>query len=426
MVSFSLFATWFGAETCIGSSAAVYTNGLSGSRADPFGFSICLLLMGLLLAARLRRGNYVTLADYFRERYGPLVENLAIWVMIPSSLIWGAAQIRAFGQIVASTTNLPVGPAITVAAAFVLVYTLMAGLLGDIYTDLIQGFFIAVGLGVLLYVSLQHLSGLSEFLAGINPSRLSFIGPSESIWQRIDRWTIPILGSLVTQEAISRLLAARSVSIARKASFVACGIYLALASIPVFLGLFGPFFLPGIDDPEQYLIRLAGAFLPKVLFILFSGALISAIISTIDSILLAVSALISHNLLVPVLKLKSDRARVLSARIVVLVSGVAAYLIALYSKGIYNLVLTASSFGTAGILVITLAGLFTKWGGPPAAIASMVAGFVLTPLNMYVFDLQAPFLTSILGAGLAFCGGAAVVWTKEGLRLKLPFLTKSQ
>lgn len=49
LVSFSRFATWFGAETCIGSSAAVYERGLSGSRADPFGYSACLLLLGLLL-----------------------------------------------------------------------------------------------------------------------------------------------------------------------------------------------------------------------------------------------------------------------------------------------------------------------------------------------------------------------------------------
>lgn len=53
MVSMSLFATWFGAETCIGSSAAVYNEGISGSRADPFGYTLCLVFMGLLLAARL-------------------------------------------------------------------------------------------------------------------------------------------------------------------------------------------------------------------------------------------------------------------------------------------------------------------------------------------------------------------------------------
>jgi SSS family solute:Na+ symporter len=406
LVTFSLFATWFGAETCMGSSAAVYRQGISGSRADPFGFSLCLLLMGLLLAGKLRRGNYVTLADYYRERYGGVVENLAVWIMVPSSLIWGAAQIRAFGQIIASTTPLPVGPAIAAAALFVLIYTLMGGLLGDIYTDFIQGIFVIIGLAVLLVVVLQDVGGWKELLSGMAPARLSLIGPGESVMARIDRWMVPVLGSLVTQELISRILAAKSVSVARKASFIACGIYLVLGSIPVFLGLFGPFIFPGLADSEQFLIRMADRFLPNVLFVVFSGALISAIISTVDSILLAISALVSHNLIVPLFGVQSERKRVLIARAVVLVSGVSAYVIAVYGRGIYELVLTASSFGTAGILVITLLGLYSRIGKTAAAVSALVAGLVLTPLATYVLRLDAPFLTSIGGSLAAFTAGA--------------------
>src|SRR6187549_2732113 len=61
LLAVSMFATWFGAETCLGSSGAVYTSGLSGARADPLGYSLCLLLMGLLLAARLWKGGFITL-----------------------------------------------------------------------------------------------------------------------------------------------------------------------------------------------------------------------------------------------------------------------------------------------------------------------------------------------------------------------------
>ncbi len=221
MVAFSLFATWFGAETCMGSSAAVYRQGLSGSWSDPFGFSACLFLMGLILAGRLRSGNYVTLADYYRERYGPLVDKIAFWILVPSSLIWGAAQIRSFGQVIASTTPLPVAStAITVAAAFVLIYTFFGGLLGDIYTDLIQGFFTLLGLVLLLGGMIQSFSGLKEVLGSMESVRLSFLAPEETLLQRMDRWMVPVLGSLVALEAISRILAARSVSAARRASLL--------------------------------------------------------------------------------------------------------------------------------------------------------------------------------------------------------------
>jgi Na+/proline symporter len=239
----------------------------------------------------------------------------------------------------------------------------------------------------------------------MEPARLSLIGPGEGLLARIDRWLVPVLGSLVTQEVIARVLSARSPSAARRASFLACGIYLVLGAVPVFLGLLGPFIFPGVADSEQFLILLAGQYLPKALFIVFSGALISAIISTVDSILLAISALISHNIIVPILGVKSERARVLSARAIVLAAGVLAYVIAIYGRGIYELVLTASSFGTAGVLVVTMLGMYSRWGGQAASVSALSAGLILTPVATFVLRLDAPFMASIAGSLAAFAVG---------------------
>ena len=105
---FSIFATWFGAETCVGSAGAVYAEGLSGGSADPFGYALCLLLMGVVFAAPLWRRKLTTLADLFRERYSPGVERLAVLMMAPTSIMWAAAQIRAFGQVVAASSEIGV------------------------------------------------------------------------------------------------------------------------------------------------------------------------------------------------------------------------------------------------------------------------------------------------------------------------------
>ncbi len=410
MVSFSLFATWFGAETCMGSSAAVYEKGLYGSRADPFGFSICLLLMGLLLAAKLRSKNYITLADLFRDRYGHSVERFAIWIMVPSSLFWAAAQLRAFGQIISFSSSLPVTIAISLSVIFVVVYTYLGGLLGDIYTDLIQGVIIVIGLITIIILFLKATPDLGQILSGISSTRWSFIGPQETLLERLDRWMVPILGSLTAQEALSRLMAAKSVRIARNASFVACAIYLVMGSIPVFLGLVGPSSLPNLPDSEQFLITFAHGILPKAIFVVFAGALISTILSTIDSILIAISALISHNLVVPRLGLKKGKNQVLSARLVVVLAGLAAYFLAITSEGILSLVITASSFGTAGILVITLMGFYSRIGGPKSANMALLGGLLAWPLSEYVFHLQAPYLVSIAAALVLF------LWAAGGAR----------
>lgn len=62
---FTLFATWFGAETCVGAAGAIYQDGLSGSVSDPFAYGLCLLLMGVCFAVPLWKKNLTTLADFF-------------------------------------------------------------------------------------------------------------------------------------------------------------------------------------------------------------------------------------------------------------------------------------------------------------------------------------------------------------------------
>jgi Na+/proline symporter len=402
MAAFSLFATWFGAETCIGSSGQVYEAGLSGSRADPFGYGVCLFLMGLVVAGRIRKGNYVTLADYFKDRFGPGVELFAALALVPSSLFWGGAQLRAFGQVISATTALHVNLTIVLAAAFVILYTYLGGLLGDIYTDLIQGVVLVAGLVLITVFVLAMPASAGSLAAALTPERLSFLSPGEGLMQRLDRWMVPILGSLVAQEALSRILAARSTSTARRASFLACGVYLLVGSLPVALGLAGPVLMPGLADKEQFLVLLSERYLPKAAFVLFAGALVSAILSTIDSILLAVSALISHNFVYPVFKVRREKDKVLIARGVVGAAGAVSCCIALFGGGIYDLVISASSFGTAGVLVLTLGGFYLKKGGKMTALATLTAGLVVLPLADSVFHVGAPFLFTVGVSALVF------------------------
>jgi Na+/proline symporter len=408
LVTVSMFATWFGAETCIGSAGAVYSQGLSGGRADPLGYSLCLLLSGLLLAKPLWGRSFFTLGDLYRQRYSPRVERVSVWLLVPSSVLWGAAQIRAFGQVVAFSTSLPVDLAITLSAAFVVAYTYSGGLLADVITDLVQGGILALGLVALLVVSLMELGGPSGFVAAIDPVRLSLIRPDESWLMQIDRWAVPALGSIVAQELVSRGLSAKSAKVAQQSSFYACGLYLLVGAIPVLLGLAGPSLVPDLAEPEQFLPALANKTLSPVLFALLSAALMSAILSTVDSVFLAIGALMSHNLILPLTGWTSERARLRSARASVIAGAIVAYVLALHADGIYSLIESSATFGAAGILVTTLAGVYTKLGGPAAALAALLTGLVMTPLAEYVFELDAPFLCSTLASALVYFGVALV------------------
>ncbi len=105
LCTFSIFATWFGAETCVAAAAATYEGGLSAASGDPFGYALCLLILGAVFARALWNRKLSTFADLYRQRYGPNGERLFAILLIPSSLLWAAAQIRAMGQVLAANSE---------------------------------------------------------------------------------------------------------------------------------------------------------------------------------------------------------------------------------------------------------------------------------------------------------------------------------
>ncbi|MCC7405961.1 MAG: hypothetical protein IT288_16330 [Bdellovibrionales bacterium] len=409
LISISLFATWFGAETCIGSSAAVFADGIAGSRADPFGYTLCLVLSGVLIAPRLWNRKYSTLADFYRERFGNGTQTLAAWLISFSSLIWAAAQLRAFSQVVAATTELPSDLTLLLGLIFVLAYTGMAGLMGDVVTDVIQAIMMTLGLLVLFAYTVPHVDSVVAALWTQQPAeRLSFLSAGESWWARADRWAIPILGSLVAQEVASRIFASHTRSIAVKSCLVGAGLYLTLGSIPVVLGLMGPSLITMEGNNEQFLIHLAQRYMPWFLVPLLAGAIISALLSTIDSILISVGGLVAHNVLIPKFQVQDEKTKLNINRAVVMAAGLIAYVMAVYSQGILELLELASSFGSAGILIITLLGLWTPLGNNRVATFTLLAGLVATPVAEYWLEFQSPFLFSIAVSLVVFLTTSAI------------------
>jgi solute:Na+ symporter, SSS family len=117
--------------------------------ADPFGYAACIILTGLIFAVPLWRLKLTTIADLFRLRFDASVERTAVLLMVPTSLFWAAAQIRAFGQVLSSASELEIEIAVGIAAAVVILYTMAGGLLAAAWTDVVQGIVLIIGLCVL-------------------------------------------------------------------------------------------------------------------------------------------------------------------------------------------------------------------------------------------------------------------------------------
>jgi Na+/proline symporter len=413
LVTFSVFATYFGAEAIVATGGSVYDKGLAGALVDPIAYASAILVTGVVFAGLLWKRGLTTFADLFRQRYSAGVERLVVVMLLPGSIIWAAAQIRAFGQVLSANSSMSLFWTITIAAVLVGAYSVVGGLLADAVTDTIQGLAVMLGLVVLGWAVAEHMGGISAGLAKVQPEKLDLIEPQDGVLAVLERLSVPICGTIVAVELISRFLGARSASVAAWGTSVGGALYLVMGMIPIFLGLMGPIVMPGIEDPEQTVAKLAEEFLPGGLHIVFVGAVISAILSTVHAALHAPAAQISHNIVLRVLPDVTERQKLWSVRLTVMGLTVFAYVIAVLSHSIRELVETASAFGGAGLFVVALFALFTRFGGAASAYAGTIAGLVVWAALKYLTDSSYPYLSALLASTVAYVGVA--LWQRQRL-----------
>ena len=405
LVGGSVFATWFGAETVLGGAGSAYERGVSITSTEPFAYGLCIILSGLIFAAPLWRRQLTTLADLFRLRYSVRVERVAALVLIPSSLLWAAAQIRAFGQVlVVSGSGLELEVGLAVACGFVILYTAVGGLLADAATDLFQAVLLTVGLLVLLgAVLMASAVATGSDAAILQPDRVSLLPVgSVPVLETIEAWAIPVLGSVTATELISRMIGARSPAVARNATLGAGVAYIVVGGVAALIGLAGSEIVTDLGDAEQVVPALARALLSPLAYVIFAGGFISAILSTVDSTLLVSAGLLSHNLVIPGLRIVDERMKVRITRIAVATFGMVAYVIARRAAGVSEMVQMASAFGSAGVLVTVSFGLFTRFGGAATALATLIVG-IGSFVAATAAEATTPFLIS-LAASLAAYG----------------------
>jgi Na+/proline symporter len=206
---------------------------------------------------------------------------------------------------------------------------------------------------------------------------------------------------VIAAELVGRLIAARTPVVASRSSIVAGVLYIMVGTIPLVIGLLGQRIVPSLGEAEQVIPAVAHALLPTFFFAIFAGSVVAAILSTVDSTLLIASGLMSHNILIPVFRITSERMKVMLARGGVLVFGTIAYFQAVRAEGVFELVESASAFGSAGILVTAVFGLFTPVGGRLAAMSTLLFGlFVYLAASFSGFAY--PYLLSIAASLLTY------------------------
>jgi solute:Na+ symporter, SSS family len=399
VVTATVFATWFGSETVLGIPSAFIKEGLGGVVADPFGSSLCLIFVGLFFARPLYRMNLLTIGDFYKHKFGRVVEMLITLCIVISYLGWVAAQIKALGLVfnVVSGGYISMNAGMIIGAASVLIYTLMGGMWSVAITDFLQMIIIVIGM---LYIGwevsglvggpgtvISHAAAAGKFEFWPNPT------PKESLWF-FAAWITMMLGSIPQQDVFQRVASSKNEQIAGRASVLGGVLYFCFAFIPMFLAysatLIDPKMVEGLIDKDPQLILptlIMSDAVPMLAKVMFFGALLSAIKSCASATLLAPSVTFTENILKGLLPAQSDKQFLFSMRIVVLVFTAIVTIFAMNTESsIYKMVENAYKITLVAAFVPLAFGLYWKRATPQGALASIFLG-----LGAWVFlEVAAP------------------------------------
>lgn len=398
VVTATVFATWFGSETVLGISSTFVKEGLSGVVADPFGSSMCLILVGLFFARPLYRMNLLTIGDYFRLKYGRVVEVLVTLCIVVSYLGWVAAQIKALGLVfnVLSGGAISMEVGMVIGAASVLIYTLMGGMWSVAITDFLQMIIIVVGM---LYIGWEvsgMVGGAGNVIAHARDAgKLEFwpsATPKELLWF-IAAFITMGFGSIPQQDVFQRVSSSANEKIAGRASVLGGVMYFCFAFIPMYLAYSATLIDPKMveelidKDPQLILPTLIMTQVPLLAQIMFFGALLSAIKSCASATLLAPSVTFTENILRGLLPEQSDRQFLFMMRAVVLIFTVIVTVFAMNTEAsIFKMVENAYKITLVCAFIPLAFGLYWKPATRQGALSAILLGFT----SWILMELLAP------------------------------------
>jgi SSS family solute:Na+ symporter len=389
----TLFATWFGAGTLLASADEIRATGLRAVAMEPLGAGLCLVLAGLFFARPLWRLKLLTLADFYRDRFGRRAE---VWFALGTVTYFGwiAAQLVGVAGIMEVFFGWPLWAGILGAAAVAMVYTLIGGMWSVTLTDAAQIVILIVGLAMVVFNVLDGLGGDAGLAAGLNalvdgvPADHLVLVPTDRLGDLFD-WinllVIGSLGNLAGADLMQRVFSSKSEKVAQQACLFAGAAYIVVGVAPALLGLAAQALLPA-DVDTAVLPRLAAQVLSPTLVVLFVLALLSAVLSTLDSAILTAASVFAHNVLGPHMKPGTAMMKVTQACVVATTLVSVAFAFA--GESAFSLLEGSYALTLAGPFVVLVFGLFWRRGDERAAVASLVLGYAITLAEMIWPDID--------------------------------------
>jgi sodium/proline symporter len=356
----------------------------------------------------------ITIPDYLQSHFKSTTNTLRIVaaaILVIFIVIYVASQIDVTGVAFKSMLGIDYRLGALIGFFIVLTYIFIGGFVAAVWSDLFQGllmFFGLVLLPVVVWFSMDHGTGVTEGLYAIDPTLIQVMGRSSDPWMNLFTilgFSMIGLGFLGSPQVYVRFMSIKDVKEIDKGKWVAAVFTLLTDAAAVTIGILGRlYFTKSGDNPEtilgnngeDVLSMITESFLPTLLVAVFIAIVLSAIMSTIDSLLILASSAITRDFYQKIFRPKlKDKDLTKISRISTIIMAFTALIIAMIMNYVSpdRQVFWVIIFGWSGIAAtfcpVVILSLFWKGYSEKGAIASMIAGFVSVILFNFVFKEMA-------------------------------------
>lgn len=372
-----LAATQISAGTVVGTLGRHYLTGVSWWWIW-FGVWAGWLVSALFVAPKLRRFGALTVPDYIAARFGSeRARALAAVLIIVSYTIYLVAQFQASGEIALAIFGIRPLTAMLIVVASTTFYTLLGGVRSSSYIEFVQTVIMVTGLVIAIPVLLDLTGGLRPaigFLRSLDARLMGWwYGPKELLAFSASFG----LSIAAAPYEMTRFYSMRDEKTVKQAIAVSIGFQLVIGVAVMVIGLLTRVLFPTLASVDQASSIMAFEVLPPLVGALLIAAMLSAIMSTVNSILLVTGAAVAHDLYGKFIRPDASQRHLVAVnRVAILVLAIIPVFFALQKFGdVQSIVVEQTKFIASFFFVPVVIGLNWRRGTAEGAIAAMIGGF---------------------------------------------------
>lgn len=386
-----LAATQISAGTFVGTLGRHYLTGVSWTWIW-FGVWSGWVISAIFVAPKLRRFGALTVADYVGKRFASEhARTIAAALIIVCYTILLTAQFQAIGEIASAVFGVAPGTAMLALLASTGFYTALGGVRSSSYIEFLQTLIMIMALVFAVPVVLSHVGGivaLGEYVGAIEPRVTG--------WWFSGRELIAFglafgLSIAAAPYEMTRYYSMRDVATVRYAIGISMIAQVLIGSSVMVLGLGMRGLFPYLPSADQASSVMAATVMSPLLGSLFLVAMLSAIMSTVNSILLVTGGAFAHDLYKRLVNPHASQPRLVWVnRVSIVALGLVPFFFATRRLGdVQTIVVEQAKFIASFFFVPVVVGLNWRRGTKEGAIWSMLAGFA--GCLAWTLTLQADF-----------------------------------